>query len=186
MSASYRGSYRAGRAFAREINKSVRHQMNFHDIQRQAKSRPESVPVDTPQGTFWLSPIEFKLYEEMRREVLLPFLQYCIEGYFVDFAFPDVCIAVEADGAAYHSGERYTRDKKRDRVIQHAGWKIMHFKGSTIYQKVGNCSYVIKCEVEERRMQSRALAMQKEIEWQKRKDILLRPFRGVVLFFRKK
>jgi len=182
----YRASYRAGRAVAREINKSVRHQMNFHEIQRQAKSRPESVPVDTPQGTFWLSPIEFQLYEEMRRDGLLPFLQYCIEGYFVDFAFPDVRVAVEADGVAYHCGERYARDRKRDWVIQRAGWKIMHFNGSTIYRKAGNCAYVVKQEVEGRRIRIRERARQKEIEWQKRKDAFLGPFRGVVKFFKKK
>lgn len=156
--------------------------MNFNDIQKQAKSRPESIPVDTPQGTFWLSPIEFKLYEEMRRNGLLPFLQYCIEGYFVDFAFPDVRIAVEANGAAYHSGDRVYYDRKRDSIIRRSGWTVMHFKGSTIYQKSGNCAYVIKREVEERRMQARARAMQKEIEWQKRKDAFLLPFRKAAKF----
>jgi very-short-patch-repair endonuclease len=179
LSASYRGSYRVGRAIAKEINKKVKHQMNFNDIQRQAKSRPESVPVDTPQGTIWLSPIEFQLYEEMRRNGLLPFLQYCIEGYFVDFAFPDVRVAVEADGAEYHSEERYAHDRKRDWVIQRAGWKIMHFKGSTIFQKSGNCAYVINKEVEGRRAQTKARAKQKEIERQERRDALLRPFKWV-------
>ncbi len=51
-----------------------------------------------------MSPIEAQLYEAMRAEGLSPIPQYCVSGYFVDFAFPDVAVAVEADGAAYHEG----------------------------------------------------------------------------------
>jgi very-short-patch-repair endonuclease len=42
----------------------------------------------------------------VREEGLPPVPQRCIEGYYVDFAFPDVRLAVEADGAAYHEGDR--------------------------------------------------------------------------------
>jgi len=157
--------------------------MNKFRIQRQAKSHPESVKVETPFGKLWMSPIEAQLYDAVQRDGLSPIPQYCISGYFVDFAFPDVNIAVEADGAAYHTSEQHRqRDKKRDWVIRRAGWKIIHFKGSTIYQKSHNCAYVIKREVEERRRQARVQDMQKEMEWQKRKDTFLSPFKKAAKF----
>ena len=175
-----------GRAISKEIIKSTNRKMNKSRIQRQAKSRPESVKVETPFGKLWMSPIEAQLYDAMRHDGLSPIPQYCISGYFVDFAFPDVNIAVEADGAAYHTSEQdRQRDKKRDWVIRRAGWKIMHFKGSTIYQKSENCSFVIKCEVEQRRKRASMLARKKKLKRKKQKEALLRPFRRVADFFKR-
>ena len=91
-------------------------------MQREAAARPESVRVQTPTGEVWMSPIEVALYEAMRREGLSPLPQFYIQGYYVDFAFPDVGVAVEADGAAYHEGVRQQRDRKRDWILRRAGW----------------------------------------------------------------
>src|SRR5256712_14223600 len=76
----------------------------YQRLQYEAASRPGSKRVRTPNGEVWMSPIEAQLYEAMRAEGLSPIPQFCISGYFVDFAFPDVWVAVEADGAAYHEG----------------------------------------------------------------------------------
>ena len=62
---------------------------------------------------------------------LSPVPQLCIEGYYVDFAFPDVRLAVEADGAAYHEGDRRQRDRKRDWIIRRGGWTVQRFHGTT-------------------------------------------------------
>jgi very-short-patch-repair endonuclease len=129
-----------------------------------------------------MSPIEFKLYEAMRLEGLSPIPQFRIEGYIVDFAFPDVAVAIEADGAEYHSGDRRERDRKRDWIIGRAGWTVKRFYGTTIHHKAANCAYVIRQEVEARRTQARARARQEEIERQERRDNLFRPFRKVIKF----
>jgi len=98
-----------------------------------------------------MSPIEVKLYNAMRREGLSPIPQFCIEGYFVDFAFPEARVAVEADGAAYHKGERRERDRRRDWVLRRHGWKALRFYGATIHERASNCAYVVKKEIQARR-----------------------------------
>jgi very-short-patch-repair endonuclease len=88
----------------------------------------------------------------MCREGLSPKPQFCIKGYYVDFAFPDIRLAIEADGSAYHSGDRRERDRKRDGVLLRAGWTVKRFYGSTIHSRASNCAYVIRKEVESRRV----------------------------------
>jgi very-short-patch-repair endonuclease len=118
----------------------------------------------------------------MRKDGLSPEPQLCIQGYYVDFAFADDKVAVEADGAEFHSGDRRERDRKRDWIIGRAGWTVKRFYGTTIHHKAANCAYVIKQEVEGRRVQAKARARQEEIERQERRDALLRPFRKVIKF----
>ena len=142
---------RALRETSKSIVRSVNRKTNYRRIQNEASSRPESVQVPTPAGNIWMSPIELKLYEAMRREGLSPTPQFCIEEYFVDFAFPDVRVAVEADGAAYHQGERRERDHKRDWVLRRQGWKVLRFHGTTIHERASNCAYVVKREIQTRR-----------------------------------
>jgi len=101
-----------------------------------------------------MSPIEFMLYEAMQREGLSPAPQYMLEGYIVDFAFPDVKLAIEADGAQYHSEDRRELDRKRDWIISRKGWTVKRFHGTTIYNKASNCASDIKQEVERRRANS--------------------------------
>lgn len=103
--------------------------------------------IQTPSGEFWMSPIEVKLYEAMTRRGLSPVPQYCVEGYFVDFAFPQERLAVEADGAEHNRGARRQRDRKRDWILRRRGWKVLRFYGSTIRQKADNCAYVVRNEL---------------------------------------
>ena len=133
---------------ANEIAKWIGHKSTSRRLQKEASKRPESKLVETPDGKFWMSPIEYKLYVAMCEEGLSPVPQYCIKGYYADFAFPDVKVAIEADGAAFHSGERRQRDRKRDAVLFNAGWTVKRFYASTIHTKASNCAYVIKKEVE--------------------------------------
>ncbi len=142
---------RALRQSSKSIVRSVNHTVTYSRIQKDAARSPGSIPVATTRGEIWMSPIEAKLYDAMTREGLSPIAQYCIEGYFVDFAFPEARVAVEADGAAYHQGERQERDRKRDWVLQKHGWKVLRFHGSTIHQRASNCAYVVRKEVQARR-----------------------------------
>lgn len=142
---------RAVRETSKSIVRTVNRRSNYRRIQREAAERPESTQVATASGDIWMSPIEVKLFEAMQREGLSPKPQYCIEGYFVDFAFPDVRVAVEADGAPYHEGERREHDRKRDWVLERQGWKVLRFHGSTIHERASNCAYIVKREIQTRR-----------------------------------
>src|SRR6267143_5837099 len=93
-----------GRIIARDLLRSTGRTATYRRLQYEAASRPGSRRVHTPAGEIYMSPIEARLYEAMQGEGLSPIPQYCISGYFVDFAFPDVWVAVEAEGAAYHEG----------------------------------------------------------------------------------
>lgn len=92
----------------RSVGRSIASQ-----IQKEASDRPESNQVDTPFGQIWMSPIDLRLHQEMRREGLSPEPQLCIQGYFVDFAFANVKVAVEADGSSFHEGDRREHDRER-------------------------------------------------------------------------
>jgi very-short-patch-repair endonuclease len=117
-------------------------------LQQEASARPGAALVATNIGQVWMSPIEAGLYKAMTAEGLVPTPQFCVQGYYVDFAFPDIQYAVEADGAAYHSGAAKQRDNKRDWILKNAGWKVQRFHGSTINDRAGNCAFVVKREVE--------------------------------------
>src|SRR2546425_11643860 len=175
-------SMNLGRMIAREVARAGKRNAVYRRMQREAAARPESLRVQTPSGEVWMSPIEVALYEAMRREGLSPFPQFYIQGYYVDFAFPDVGVAVEADGAAYHEGLRQQRDRKRDWILRRAGWTVKRFHGTTIYHKAENCAYVIKKEVEGRRMWAATRRREEELRRQARRDAPLRPFRAILRF----
>src|SRR6058998_3195283 len=143
-------SMNLSRMIARDLARAGKRTAVYHRMQQEAAARPGSVRVQTPNGAVWMSPIEVALYDAMRREGLSPFPQFYIQGYYADFAFPDVRVAVEADGAAYHEGVRHEQDRKRDWIIGRAGWTVKRFHGTTIYHRADNCAYVIRKEVDPR------------------------------------
>jgi len=179
-----------GRAIARgivgEIEKESRRRETYTRLQSEAASRPGSTHVQTPWGPVWMSPIEHRLYEAMRKDGLDPVPQFRIEGYYADFAFPDVRLAVEADGAAYHGEDRRQRDRRRDWILRRAGWTVQRFHGTTIHRKAENCSYVVKREVDGRRAMNARLAWEAEVHRQERREALLRPFRSLLRFLRRR
>src|SRR2546427_13165069 len=174
-----------GRMIVRELARADKRTAVYHRMQQEAATRPGSVNVQTPNGAVWMSPIEVSLYDAMRREGLSPFPQFYIQGYYVDFAFPDVGIAVEADGAAYHEGVRHEQDRKRDWILGRAGWTVKRFHGTTIYHKADNCAYVVRREVEGRRAMATPAAGKAAIRRQAQGDALVRPVRLIAGFFRR-
>ncbi len=166
-----------GRSIAREIERGLKRKSTYGRLQAKAASRPESTQVQTPHGLVWMSPIEMRLYEAMRQDGLDPVPQYHIQGYYADFAFPDVRLVVEADGAIHNDAVHKAHDRKRDWVLRRGGWTVKHFHGTTIYRKAGSCSFVVKMEVEGRRRQL-ALAA-RERRRQARRDALAGPVRAL-------
>lgn len=174
-----------GRRIARQAIREGRQRSTGRRIQREAAARPESQRVETPYGTFWMSPIETKLYEAMRQEGLSPAPQFRIEAYYVDFAFPDLKVAVEADGAAYHSGERMLRDRRRDSFLRGRGWIVKRFYGTTIHNRAANCAYVVKRELQDRQRQAVARAQREEAVRRERREAIARPFRRIAGLLRR-
>jgi very-short-patch-repair endonuclease len=81
------------------------------------------------------SPIEAKLQEAMQEFELKPVPQYKIGAYFVDFAFPEKKLVIEADGKDFHKSSRlWERDKHRQSHIESLGWEFERFSGSFIHK----------------------------------------------------
>ena len=172
-----------GRMIFREIAREGKRRYVAARLQGEAAARPESTQVQTPAGSIWMSPIEFKLYEAMRQEGLDPVPQFYIQGYYADFAFPDVRLAVEADGVIHRDAARQQHDRKRDWILRRAGWTVKRFHGTTIHRKASNCAYVIRREVVGRRMQAAILAKREEMRRQARRTAILRPFQNLHRLF---
>jgi len=178
------GQMNIGRSIFGEFERDGRRRAVYLQLQREAASRPGAALVQTPIGPVWMSPIEAKLYEAMRKEGLEPIPQFCVNGYFVDFAFPDIQMAVEADGAAYHDDTHKARDRKRDWILRNAGWTVKRFHGTTIHHKAENCAYVVMREVNAQRDYLIELARREEMRRQARRDAILRPFRWIARLLR--
>lgn len=60
--------------------------------------------------------------------------QFWVDSYRIDFAYPMNRIGIEVDGHEFHkTKEQRSRDAKRDRDLTAAGWKIIRFTGSEIW-----------------------------------------------------
>jgi len=63
--------------------------------------------------------------------------------YSLDFAFPDLKIDIEIDGATHLQDKVIKIDKKRDAILEQEGWKIIRFKASEIKNNV----YLVFCKI---------------------------------------
>ncbi len=90
------------------------------------------------------SPMELKFYEKVRRifREIEPQWEIQSDGhrYRADFAIPSKKIVFEIDGHDYHkTKEQRTNDTRRERNLQKAGWKVIRFTGSEIYNNLDKC-----------------------------------------------
>jgi len=68
-------------------------------------------------------------------KVSLPTPQHQLNGYRLDFAWPEHKVAVEVDGHDYHkTKEQRSYDAKRDRELTKLGWTTLRFTGSDVYK----------------------------------------------------
>lgn len=81
-----------------------------------------------------LTPIERELWIDIRRLGLPLYLQYPVGRRFVDFGDPVQRIAIEADGAAFHSADD---DKARDQELMAQGWLTLRIAGRDTMGKRG-------------------------------------------------
>jgi very-short-patch-repair endonuclease len=72
------------------------------------------------------SPIESMLLSEFLEMGITPMLQYPLDVFYIDFAFPEKKLAIEVDGYKYHSPEK---DAYKNKRIKELGWSIERFDG---------------------------------------------------------
>jgi very-short-patch-repair endonuclease len=61
-----------------------------------------------------------------------------VEGYEVDFVWPEARLIVEADGwAAHRSRAAFERDRLRDAALGAAGWRVMRITWRRLTREPG-------------------------------------------------
>lgn len=79
------------------------------------------------EGGIDLTPIERLLWSDIRALDAVLYPQYPVGRYFVDFANPAAKVAVECDGAAWHTDK--AKDAARDADLAAMGWTVYRFPG---------------------------------------------------------
>ena len=102
-----------------------------------------------------MTPIEAQLLAALRGVGLAPIAQYGVKRFRIDFAFPDVRLAVECDGRPYHDP---AADKRRDERLRRLGWRVLHFTGSEIYRDAVSCAQRVLSEVNQLNSRQRSAA----------------------------
>lgn len=84
------------------------------------------------------SPLEKKLFSELVRMGVKFEIQYPIDIFFADFAFPDKRLILEVDGKEAHEG-RKLKDRFRDKKLSELGWKTVRYPGWFVYRYPDAC-----------------------------------------------
>lgn len=74
-----------------------------------------------------LTPIETWLWADIRNHNAILYPQFPVGRFFVDFANPKARVAIECDGAAYHTDK--ARDDARDAWLRANGWHVHRITG---------------------------------------------------------
>lgn len=74
-----------------------------------------------------MTPIEFALWSDIRALSAIFYPQYPVGRRFVDFGNPCAKVAIECDGAAFHTDR--AADQQRQAEIESYGWTVYRFTG---------------------------------------------------------
>jgi hypothetical protein len=74
-----------------------------------------------------LTPIETSLWHDIRAEAAVLYPQFPVGRFFVDFANPVAKVAIECDGAKWHSDP--AKDTARQAEIEALGWTVYRISG---------------------------------------------------------
>ena len=116
----------------------------------------DDLVYDKERGGYWLKPQAQRVTKgrcQSPAEVafwqvasgLLPGLvrQFHVTGtrYHLDFALPDIMLAIEIDGHAWHSSRQQRQhDSQRDRILTGLGWKVLRFTASEVTKNADGCA----------------------------------------------
>lgn len=87
------------------------------------------------------SELEVRFWELVRAYGLrVPDRQFVVRGggrtFRIDFAYPDVLLAMEVDGVAWHgTAADRRRDRERDRALEALGWTVLRFKWEDVVRR---------------------------------------------------
>lgn len=73
------------------------------------------------------TPIEDCVWENLRNLNAVMYPQYPVNNCFLDFANPVAQVAIECDGAAYHTD--HEKDMLRDKALRLLGWTVYRMPG---------------------------------------------------------
>ena len=82
---------------------------------------------------------EAKLWQALRARQLARWKfrrQHTINGYIVDFVTLDGKLVIEVDGVTHASPEQTAYDAKRTRVLEQAGFFIVRFSNTEVYENI--------------------------------------------------
>lgn len=82
---------------------------------------------DEGKRMMFMTPIEAWLWSDIRDANAVFYPQYPVGRFFVDFANPKAKVAIECDGAAYHTDK--AKDAARDARLAHLGWSVYRAPG---------------------------------------------------------
>lgn len=94
------------------------------------------------------SPIEEKFWDAWCKmssprgvtNMLIPQYQVMNGKYRIDFAEPELKLAIELDGHTWHSSKgQFTKDRKRQRELEALGWRVIRFSGKEILDNPIEC-----------------------------------------------
>ena len=135
-----RNKIREGTAKWREENpeKWEEAKKNMSDARKQLhKDHPEKHVNRILAQKGYETNLEKSMREELDDRNIGYEKQYKIDRFFVDFAIPELKIAVECDGDYWHQDEE--KEKIRDDIIISNGWDILHFKEGDILSDISKC-----------------------------------------------
>lgn len=75
----------------------------------------------------FMTPIEQWIWSEIRDANAIFYPQYPVGRFFVDFANPVARVAIECDGAAFHTDK--AKDAARDAILARIGWHVYRAPG---------------------------------------------------------
>lgn len=68
---------------------------------------------------------ELEFLDALNNVGLNPIPQLAIESFNIDFAFPDIMLAVELDPCWHNSKNKRRQDKKKDDMLNSLGWTVL-------------------------------------------------------------
>jgi very-short-patch-repair endonuclease len=84
------------------------------------------------------SPLERAIAQGLEKRNIRYKREHVISHTHVDFAFPEVKLAVECDGWRYHH-TRKEHDARRDAFLKSQGWTVVRFSGEEIRKNPDAC-----------------------------------------------
>ena len=89
--------------------------------------------------------IEITMAKELKAQGIDFEQEYPIDGFRIDFALPEIKLAVECDGDYWHSLPGIKeKDKRRDKVLSKLGWTTLRFTETEIKRSASNCIQIVE------------------------------------------